>query len=728
MTNTIERPLVSALRERLTARGTSHERFVGAPIDIADLQPLELGALWADVRRGVLNPDAPRPAKEASFAVLRQAQSSGLVPALDEDAALAAMKDVEPGQWALALDLLSMLTLAPTPRLAAEAGRVLGEPGSWRDLESFEIHGGVALALVAGRASFDRIRAALDPRASRSPYWRSELDALPELGWESWLAFASERMVRPLLEIAPTEDPTPMLAAEPAFVVHAERVLRQAAAHVAAIHRGEVPYLADGAFTPEDAQAIGRAMRVAASRDEPWLGPVIRQLMPEVCLAPTAAKTVPSQAVAIALGHAIEAMPTPESVEALKTALATVRHAGVAKKLARHVKPAERRLADRPEVALRLTAEPADRKRSAMLATCLEAGLWQRLDLPAAVWRERLADAPGGRVLARALVWVATSPDGHASAFLPAGTDGAPVYADGRPVQLDDEARVSLWHPLVADAEARRRWQAAVVARRLRQPFRQVFREHYVLPPGEAEEADAAASTMFEGHVLSLRPLLGLARKEGWRIAREQGLVREFGTVRATFAVGGRLYPGIVGDGDSGAVAFEHRDGNRWRPCAPGTVDRIVLSEVCRAVDLLVSVAGFALVDGSEDLPPTLDALVVAGKDGPLHPRVARWRRLQVLASHSLGEMALARRDALEHVFADAIADGRMTMSARHLHVGDHAVHLATGRVTRQGEPIELEIVPRPSGRKLAAVPWLPYDEVLLQRIAEAAGTLLAAR
>jgi hypothetical protein len=50
---------------------------------------------------------------------------------------------------------------------------------------------------------------------------------------------------------------------------------------------------------------------------------------------------------------------------------------------------------------------------------------------------------------------------------------------------------------------------------------------------------------------------------------------------------------------------------------------------------------------------------------------------------------------------------------ARHLRIGPYAIHLATGRVTCDGEPIIIDL-PKP---KLAAVPWLPHDEKLLETI-----------
>jgi hypothetical protein len=55
--------------------------------------------------------------------------------------------------------------------------------------------------------------------------------------------------------------------------------------------------------------------------------------------------------------------------------------------------------------------------------------------------------------------------------------------------------------------------------------------------------------------------------------------------------------------------------------------------------------------------------------------------------------------------------------------VASHAVHLSTARITRNGSPIEIELPEKHA--KLAAVPWLPYDEVLLQKIVDTVAVLL---
>ncbi|EGC98269.1 hypothetical protein B1M_42463 [Burkholderia sp. TJI49] len=85
--------------------------------------------------------------------------------------------------------------------------------------------------------------------------------------------------------------------------------------------------------------------------------------------------------------------------------------------------------------------------------------------------------------------------------------------------------------------------------------------------------------------------------------------------------------------------------------------------------------------------------------------------------------MARHRKQVLSLVFAEPIAQGRMSIDERHVRVGAWSVHCATGRVTRDGEPVEAAVVEPP--RPLRAVPWLPYDEALLQRIVEVVAGLL---
>ncbi|PXX36949.1 MULTISPECIES: DUF4132 domain-containing protein [Burkholderia] len=721
-----DRALAALLVARLT--GTAdHPRFTGTPIDLSTLDAHTLGAAWPALRRterAIMQRDLAYGDPRAEFTrwLRGQIDALGLVPLVDADAALELFRDIPPGAWQRALEELPCLDALPSPALQAELARIAGEPEEG-GLRAASAYGAYALDWFAGRRDFSARRDAYAQALADSPFRVRELDVLPELGPAALLALAAmhDGYFAPKRLWIDFSDPAVTLAEDAAYVEFARDALTEAARQVAAIHAGTVPYEADRAFTTDDAQVVARAARVAAYRDEAWLRPLIGPLLTGVCVAPTAAKTAPSQSLAIALGHAVETIPTPESVRALRDALAAVRHAGVQKKLARNLKPAERALGERPHTALRMTldAKP-DKKQLAMLAGCMEAGFWQPITLGHAEWRKRLVDAPAGAAFSARMIWQARGSDGSTQSFMPEIAKGKVVLRDaaGRACDLANDSDIRLWHPLLADADERLAWQRAIVGRALRQPVRQAFREYYVSPDGDAAASDSA---MFEGHVLSSRPLLGVARREGWSIrAYDDGLVREFGDVRATFVVDARLYPGSECHGTSRRLHFERRHERRWMPLPIGEIDRVVFSEVARAVDLLVSVSAFALDD---DATRATTAALAVDPVRQLEIEAERQERLNRLSDLPLGVMARHRKHVLSLVFADAIAQGRMTIDERHVRVGAWSVHCATGRVTRDGEPVALPTEPPPS--PLRAVPWLPYDEALLQRIVDVVAGLL---
>jgi len=689
-------PTAAQLLARLNAAEPDHPRFIGAPVDISQLTPQELGALWGPMQRARQQREARPTAHALAEAMFDQARRLGRAPVLTRESALEVFQTIPAEALGWAIEALGWLQGEPPTGLAAELHRILGEPAKWA------AHRYQAFVITrhldhAAQAELQRL---VREAHAASPLVLQEFDLLPELSAAALQALADDLYGYYWPKDDERQDPALALSDEPAYIEFAQHALHSAARHIDDIHTGHVPYKADAAFPGEAPMVIARAMRVASLRDEPWLGELIGRLMPRVCVAPTAAKTLPSQSLAIALGHSIEGVPTPESVQALREALKLVRHAGVEKKLARNLKPAERALADRPETALRLAATgKPDKRQQALLAACLEAGFCRETELALPDWRSLLADSAGGAPLARTLVWSARGDDGTRRSFM-LDKKSLPFGVDGAAIELPEQARIALWHPLHADAGEREAWQAQLSRLRLRQPLRQVFREHY-LPEPEAGETDRTDA--FAGHALSIRPLIGLARREGWRIDKHDGLVRRFREIRATFCPGSGLYPGLEGAITSSSLVFAAREGRRWRPIAIRDISAIVYSEACRAVDLLVSATGFAL----EEEPFT---------HGERHQR---------LAGLGLGAMAEMRRRALGLVFASQLAEGRMRIEARHVHVGPCAVHLATARVTKGGAPVE---VAQPSaGATLAAVPWLPYDEVLLQKICDRVGALLGA-
>ncbi|AQR67238.1 hypothetical protein BZG29_01865 [Janthinobacterium sp. LM6] len=671
----------AALRVRLDGSFVEHARFTGPPVDFSDWTPEELGAIWGALHRAARFGHDDPARRELAMALLAQASSVKLAPALAGDMFLDALDAARVHDWDYAIGCLDCLRGAPPEGSAQLALRILDEPKHWGE----QPFAAWLLAQLAGGDAPAHFGQMMEERHARypMPLTLQELTVLPQLAQASLLALAGSRYSGHWSRDSIGEaDPAEVLADDAAYVAFARTILEQAARHIAAIHDGSVPYAADAAFATADSPVLARAARVVSYRDDAWFRPVITVLLPLACVAPGAAKSAPSQSLAMALGHAVETIPTPESLQALRTALAQVRHAGIRKKLERNLKPAERALAERPDIAWRIGMPgPMGKRRQAMLARRLEAGYASEVWFGLEQWRALRDDADIDTV-ARALVWRT----GDGQAFMLDGEGAIDAWGQPADVPLQGEGEIGLWHPLHGSGEQRAAWQALVVQRRVRQPLRQVYREIYA-PPGDG-------SAPFAGYQLSLPTLLGLARREGWRLDDDEGLSRGFGAWRVLLRLEGRVYPGAGGACTSNGLAPA-----QMLPLAP-----VAYSEACRAVDLLVSASALALVEEEQSVP--------------------REERLFYLANLAPGPMAGMRRTVLEQVFAEQIEDGRMALEARHLMVGRHAIHLTTGRVTLDGAEVATEVVAK--GNKLGAVPWLPYDEALLEKIAATAGVLLA--
>jgi len=718
--------VVEAVRERLRAlAGVEDRTFTGPPIAGLPLQPLELGELLPDLW---VRYDAYSALDRFIGTVQSACRDAGIEAALAGDAATRAFAAIAEENVSLAAWCLGRIAGEPSAAVREQIRRILRRP----DMVRACTPAAVALAREAGPAWLEtQMNSALhDASALR----RAETAALPRLSLAALLEFEkADDWYSPAL--SSRSDPAIVLSGEPAYLEFAHEAFKIADERLDALHAGRLPYESDKAFTVLEGQVLARAARVAAKHDAPWFRALIGRVLPRVSIAPTAAKTLPSQSVAIALGYAVQTDPTPEGVQALRDTLAAIRHAGVKKKLERNLKPAERGLAARPDVALRLLVgdAKADKKRQAFVATCLEATWCTGADWPLAQWRTELAGTPNGAVFALGQLWRASSSGAPARVLrVEAVKAGGVRFVDiqGCVAEMPQDARLALWHPLQSPAEERAAWQCIVADRRQRTPLRQAFREIYEV---RAEERDDPESMEFDGHELRLQTLVGLARREGWTLgAGQAGLMRRFGDLRVFFRVWAELYPGITGNAPSGGIWFDTWRDGRWERLTLAAVPPVLYSEACRAIDLLVSVAGFA-IDNIDDFGILTVAdlgVRLVSDTSPVvepareHPGVTRRRRLRALGSRPLGVMAGMRRRALELALAPHIEAGRASVEERHVRVGDATVHLATGRVVENGQAVELE--PPPQKAALAAVPWLPYDEVLLQRIADNVAALLA--
>lgn len=623
-----------------------------------------------------------------------------------------------------------------------------------------------AMAALTGLAG-GFTRAALNTvfRWSLGPIARDEVDLLVKLGMPAQALVAEVCRDRPYPSMPQLPDAWQRLAAITEYADFARRALDAAQARVAAIQAGELPYVADKAFAPDEVEVLARAVRIALSRNETWLPELLRSLLPGIAVAPTSAKTLPSQALLYEVARAAGDFPTPEALAALVAVRGVVRHKGVPRHLDRLCKRIERALAERQdtvltlpdlgfdsagtravevgghpavlvasdEVVLRwrrgdgtLTATvPAAVRRdhpdelkelrgrvkqardqvSALVRT-LEAGYPAASARPYADWRAGLATNGLGWQIARRLIWEVQHPDGGQwQAVLPDGDADDERFVDASGVSVarpEPDAALRLWHPIRSSADEVRAWRDLLTERQLRQPVRQAFREVYLLTP--AEEATGTYSLRFAAHVVHYRQLYPLLRSRGW-------------TTR------------MLGPWDGGDEA------QAYRVLAAGTWRIGFHHDYLGEEDLECASTGRVWferpIEGAWRTEPLTEVPIVvfseAMRDVDLFVSVTSiaadpyWtdRRTEYVdywraeSRRELGMTAQVRRTALERILPRTKIADRCTLTDRYLVVrGElrtYKIHLGSANILMEPDDAYLCIVP--SRRKAPGDIFLPFEE-----------------
>ncbi|WP_009632811.1 DUF5724 domain-containing protein [Synechocystis sp. PCC 7509] len=139
-------------------------------------------------------------------------------------------------------------------------------------------------------------------------------------------------------------------------------------------------------------------------------------------------------------------------------------------------------------------------------------------------------------------------------------------------------------------------WQQDCFQNQRQQPFKQVFRELYILTT--TERSDRTISHRYAGHQVNSRQALALLGQRGWISQPEEGVRRTFHefdlSVWLTF-VDGYFSPTEVEGLTIEGVQFTRR--GEWKPLELNQVSPLVFSEVMRDLDLVVSVAHQGGVD-----------------------------------------------------------------------------------------------------------------------------------
>lgn len=263
-------------------------------------------------------------------------------------------------------------------------------------------------------------------------------------------------------------------------------------------------------------------------------------------------------------------------------------------------------------------AFPKEVKKSAALAKDLErdySAQVYRLEssflrvrtMPLAHWRKSfighsLLSLPGRR-----LIWVFSDDAGWEAPGLYSG--GQVCGTDGQAIDLSRATKVRLWHPLSSDASEVQRWRERVFAARVRQPFRQAFREFYEVTDGERRTK--MHSNRFAGIVMRQHQFSSLCRARGWSYRLMGAGFDGFNVPTKpldSWGMHAEFYVDLPSDRDSalsesalgeqsesGINLFLSSDHVRFyrdrKEIAIEDVPAIVYSEVMRDVDLFTSVS-----------------------------------------------------------------------------------------------------------------------------------------
>jgi hypothetical protein len=329
-------------------------------------------------------------------------------------------------------------------------------------------------------------------------------------------------------------------------------------------------------------------------------------------------------------------------------------------------------------------------------------------------WRqvtEFLLDHPVTGLYARNLIWqILQGPAG-----IPVRTADSWELTDpqGRRIQPYPDTPVLLWHPIRESAEEVRAWRDHLLEHGIRQPYKQAFREVYLLTP--AEERTRTFSNRFAGHVLRYGQAKALLNQRGWtdlsighwdyECGGDQGeAVKELSGWQARWGMNVVGDPEADGWGTASFCGSEQIAFHRVED-APGRYDyghregvpltevpSLVLSEVLRDADLAVGVASVGL-----------DERAAGGHEDYWH-------------SYGFGELtetARTRGDVLARLLPRLKIADRVELTDRFLRVrGDlrtYRIHLGSGNILMEPNDAYLCVVP---GRdRDAASVFLPFEE-----------------
>ncbi|MET7420095.1 DUF4132 domain-containing protein [Dactylosporangium sp. NPDC005555] len=375
-----------------------------------------------------------------------------------------------------------------------------------------------------------------------------------------------------------------------------------------------------------------------------------------------------------------------------------------------------------PEAAAEVRRVTADLKKAlADERQRLEDLLVEDRDWPLDTWRERYLEHPVTGVFAGRLLWTVVDGDRRYTGLPRA--DGRFTLAGGDAADPDVGARIRLWHPVDADPEQVRAWRARILADELHQPFKQAFREVYLLTP--AEEETRTYSNRFAAHILRYQQAYALMKERrwgsnylgGWDGGYSGEAKREFPSADLTAVF--HHDQATDGGGDpvqfcaTDQVRFERGRGRTRHEVPLAEVPARVFAEAMRDVDLFVGVTSIAT-------DPTW------ADRGTDDPRFDYW---QSVAFGDLTSNGQVRRQVLEHLLPKLKIRDKARLDGHYLVVDGtrhtYRIHIGSGNILMSPNDRYLCVVPTNTA-KPSGVRFLPFEGDTILSIVLSKALLLA--
>ena len=314
----------------------------------------------------------------------------------------------------------------------------------------------------------------------------------------------------------------------------------------------------------------------------------------------------------------------------------------------------------------------------------LEKSWLQLRTWPVENWKEFIMDHGLLRVMTERLIWIMKTEEQSISFML---QEGQPIDNQGNTIGFLENTTIRLWHPSLDSVEETLAWRNRIFDKQIKQPFKQAFREVYILTPAEENTFDH--SNRFAGHHLRGNTLYSLGKNREWTMTYEEPPVLKIpgGELVAMLNIrGGVLYSNC----DTLDLQFKKIDPTKKtygyyniEKIALKEVPPVILSEVMRDVDLFVAVAGLG-IDPYFDQTQTGDMMNY-------------WRDAS-FGKKSQTAMAEVRKDLLKRLLPMTKIAKKCSIDGNYLKVKgslrDYKINLGSGNILMEPNDQYLCIVP----------------------------------